>query len=363
MNNYNTTALLEQLLKRSNVKSVDNAFSELIDKEINISKGRRSDASVSQKHLRDILTQERSDDPTFPRILSIQDNDFIGGSFARHTKIWPLDDIDIYFPLDGEGLRYLEGGIPAPYEVIGDGILSDNPLLGTRWTENEYISSKKIITEFTKVLKDYYPNTTKIKADGQAVNVQLRKGETKYEDGLGFDVVPCFYLRPHDTNKKDFYLIPSGQDGWIRTNPRIDYEISEYIQRKNNKIYRKVVKLLKYWNKEKAQGTIKSSYFIELAICREFLAQNNAGNIIDKISYGVALGFLALSNAIQAGSLDSFVEDAPKVSPGVLSIFDKELINEGFITARKAWEMERSGRESEAIKLWGKLFGNEFLTV
>ncbi|GAI47638.1 unnamed protein product, partial [marine sediment metagenome] len=86
----------------------------------------------------------------------------MGGSFARHTKIWPLDDVDIYFPLDGHGLWYYQGGSVAPYTVISDGILSHNPLLNFRWTEGEYISSRKLITEFAKVLERHYPSATKV---------------------------------------------------------------------------------------------------------------------------------------------------------------------------------------------------------
>jgi len=41
-------------------------------------------------------------------LLSREDSDFLGGSFARHTKIWPLDDIDIFFPMDGGTLVYVQ---------------------------------------------------------------------------------------------------------------------------------------------------------------------------------------------------------------------------------------------------------------
>ena len=102
-------------------KSVSQCFEDMLSEKINIVAGTRAKASDSQNHLRDFLTSEHSHDGTFPRILA--DSDFLGGSFARHTKIWPLDDIDIFTPLDGEGLTYVRSGQKLPYTVVGDGIL------------------------------------------------------------------------------------------------------------------------------------------------------------------------------------------------------------------------------------------------
>ena len=349
--------LLKELLGKTCRRSLDRDFEHLLDSQVNISKGMHFEASTSQQHLRDFLNKEKTRDQTFPRVLSIQDRDFLGGSFARHTKIWPLDDIDIYFPLDGQNLCYYQSGIAAPYKILSDGIRTHNPLLTFRWMEGEYISSRKLVNEFAKVLERHYSEATKIKSDNQAVNIQMKKGETKDESGLGFDVVPCFCLQPHDTGKSYSYLIPNGFGGWTHTNPRIDTAIAKNLQDKNNKTYRKVVKLIKYWNKEIARDMISSSYYIELAISRVYLAENRKGNSINKISQGLALGFKGLYSAICGGSQAPLVREAPYVSPGNINDVQKKWLDAVKEVTTLSWSLEREKKENEAIKLWRKIFG------
>src|SRR4030042_3868859 len=260
-------------LKEATSRTINSAFETFMDNEINIPKGIRSIASTSQKHLREFLSSEKDRDDTFPRVLLIEDNDFLGGSFARHTKIWPLDDIDIYIPLDGHSLFYSEWGMVQPYTVVSDSIITSNPLLKPRWMTAQYISSQKLISEFATVLNRHYPNQTKIKANRQAVSIRMTHGETNSGGGLGYDVVPCFSMKPHNNTEFPFYLMPNGNDGWIRTNPRLDNEISKQLHTSNYKTYRKTVKLIKYWNNLKLKGSI-NSYYIELAIARIYWLTN-----------------------------------------------------------------------------------------
>jgi len=193
MNDFNG---LLQLLLEARARTVSGAFERFLDKEINIAKGIRGLASTSQNHLRDFLATERQRDVTFPRVLSIADRDFIGGSFARHTKNWPLDDIDVYLPLDGHGLFYLQNGFCLPYTVVSDGVLTANPLFNSRWMDGFYISSRKLINEFAAVLRRHYPKETQVRPNGEAVSIRMSHGATKSGDGLGYDVVPCFSLKP-----------------------------------------------------------------------------------------------------------------------------------------------------------------------
>jgi hypothetical protein len=135
--------------------STTSALDDLLDRQINIKRGIREKASDndSQQHLREFLTTERKRDLTFPRVLASADRDFLGGSFARHTKIWPVDDIDVYIPLDGEYLLYLSWGQRLPYTVLGDGVVYSNPLLLNRWTQLQYVSSALLVREFADPLR------------------------------------------------------------------------------------------------------------------------------------------------------------------------------------------------------------------
>lgn len=341
-------------------RTVNSVLETLLDNEINIPKGIRSQASTSHKHLRDFLSNEKDRDDSFPRVLLIEDNDFLGGSFARHTKTWPLDDIDIYFPLDGNSLIYSEWGTVQPYTVVTDGYLSENPLLYPRWMNGQSISSEKLISEFAKVLNRHYPKQTKIKPNGQAVTIRMTYGETESGDGLGFDIVPCFSMRPYSSSDYPFYLMSNGNDGWIRTNPRIDTELSQKLHADNNKTYRKVVKLLKYWNKKKLNGRI-NSYYIELATAKIYLEKNNNNEFVNRTSFGVTLGFWAVENALRKGNQESFIPRAPAVVPGNLQALDNVSISICSSKANEAWESEKAGKEREAITKWKEVFDADFL--
>lgn len=344
---------LHTLLKEAATRTAGGAFDRFLDKEINIGRGTRSKASTSQKHLREFLVDETERDEDFPRILQYADSDFLGGSFARHSKIWPLDDIDAYFPIDGQWLVYSQHGLRLPYTVLTDDVLDNNPLLNApdRWMDGSYISSKKLIAGFGKVLNRHYPDQTRIRADGEAVNVQMAD--------LGFDVVPCFSLRPDDPNEQPFYVIPDGNNGWIDTNPRIDNQISEQLQRQNEGTFRRAVKLVKWWNKNRF-GDQLSSYYVELAIMRGFFSKNQWGGYVTTISDAVALGFESLRDAAWAGDQTSWIPTAPSVERGDMSTDDLQLLDTVAGAARDAVNTETAGDSESALKIWKAVFGQKF---
>jgi len=176
----------------------------LLTSSTNIPEGIRTLASAGQHNLRKFLQDECERDSGFQPVLATTDTDFLGGSFARHTKNRPLDDIDIYLPLDGANLFYYEHGVVTPYTVLTDGI-AWNPLLTPRWANGAYVSSRKLIEEFAAVLKRRFPQT-KVKPDGHAVSVRMTHGETSRTDSLGYDVVPCFSLEPQNQHERRFYF-------------------------------------------------------------------------------------------------------------------------------------------------------------
>lgn len=336
---------------RSSARSVAAAFGQFLENEINIPKGTRSVASTSQQHLREFLSGEASRDESFPRVLSRVDDDFLGGSFARHTKTWPLDDIDIYCPLDGLNLTYFRGGVAAPYTVLTDGVVTVNPLLQypARWMEGPHISSRKLIDEFAAVLRRHYPAETRVRRAGEAVNIKM--------SNLGFDVVPCFSLKPTSVGAAHVYVIPDGKNGWIETNPKIDIDVAAHLQSSDNQLYRPTVKLVKWWNAERFGGYF-SSYYLELAIMRRFLSNNRAGQIPPILSDAVATGFEALRDAATAGDQSSWLPNAPTVVRGAAASF--ELLNLSAGCARDAATAERQGNIEYAMKVWKVIFGDKF---
>lgn len=343
------------LLKEASKRSVAGAFSQFLDKEINITSGTRSRASDSHNNVRDKLVDESDRDAKFPRILRDADTDFLGGSFSRHTKIWPLDDIDIYFPLDGCGLSYMSQGRTLPYTVLTDDASLENPLIkgGNRWMDGSNISSKKLIDGFASVLRGYYPSTTRIRSAGEAVNVKTTS--------FGFDIVPCFALRNNIQFASTFYLIPDGNNGWIHTNPRIDQDVSLRLQSRNAKSHRPAVKLIKWWNLNRFAKKF-GSYYAELAIMRSLDLLNNAGVAHTSISEAVTHGFGALNAAALNGDMESWIPNAPPVEAPVLNIAERTNLLLTSIIASNALAKEQVGDVSGALKEWAKVFGDSFPT-
>lgn len=344
---------LQALLMEGARLTVAGAFNQFLDKEINIPRGARSAASTSQNHLRDFLNAEADRDVCFPRILSNVDSDFLGGSFARHSKIWPLDDIDVFFPLDGHSLVYSRYGSRLPYTVLTDAVLDYNPLLSApaRWMTGSSISSRKVIDGFAKVLRRHYPVETRIRRAGEAVNVTM--------DHLGFDVVPCFSLRPDSRSETPFYVIPDGEDGWIHTNPRIDSDVSAQLQSKNDKKFRPAVKLVKWWNVNRFADQL-SSYYIELGMMHGFLNKNQWGACVSVVSDSVALGFESLRDAAFTGNLTGWIPSAPPVERGNISADDLQFLNDVAGAARNAVNAEVAGDSQRALEIWRAIFGPKF---
>lgn len=354
-----TSSGFSEALRKVLSRTVNAAFEDFLETEINIAPGIRSTASDSQNHLREFLCSERDRDWTFPRILSEADSDFLGGSFARHTKVWPLDDIDVYLPIDGGGLIYQNTFGRLPYTVLTDGGLITNPMLNFRWTVGIYVSSAKVINEFAVVLRRHYPKETKVYPNGTAVSIRMSQGETQSAEGLGYDVVPCFALKPDDQNELNIYLIPDGKNGWMHTNPRIDTAVADTLQNFNNKLYRKIVKLVKYWNKHQFNGLF-GSYYIELAISQAFWSRRFQNQTISSISEGLALAFRALQKAYTGGDLTSWVKGAPPVAAPKLDNY--HVVELGMVADRAelARLYEEADRQHEAIANWSKIFGPSF---
>jgi hypothetical protein len=244
-----------------------------------------------------------------------------------------------------------------PYTVASDG-MAWNPLLTPRWANGLWVSSSKLVEGFAAVLKRRF-SQTKIKANGQAVTIQMTQGASTASRGLGYDVVPCFSLNPHQPGELGFYLMPDGHGGWIRTNPRYDAAVADLLQKDHNRLFRKVVKLLKFWNNEKLDGKL-ASYFIELAIAKAFWDKGINRESISILSYGVALAFWAVQQAAARGVQEPWLTGAPPVYPG--DVLAGHLITLGSAKdlACAAWEDEKASKMASAAPKWKCVLSDKF---
>ncbi len=226
------------------------AFEGLLEK-IGVSQAQRSQGSTSHTYVRGLLDNKWKTDPTFPWLAT---GDFLSGSYARGTKIHPLDDIDVMIVLDGSGLFQVEGGRQTNAIVRGEA--HGSPVHTLTYGTQGLISSKRILEKFRDALQEAYPSSD-IRKNGQAVNVWLESY------GLGLDIVPSFHIIPQD-GRRDFYYIPKGGESheWMSTNPKIDAEIYHDLDTRHDGKLKPVVKLLKHWN-EVYNNSRLQSYHLE----------------------------------------------------------------------------------------------------
>ncbi len=226
-------------------------FENFLTKSVNLSPEHISSGSTSHTYVRGLLQNKAGRDPSFPWMI---DGDFLSGSYARGTKIYPLDDIDVIMVLDGHGLHPIENGMYLSAGVRGSGT-SGSPV-GNYTDAYGLISSKRIMELFHGALKETYPNST-IRKNGQAVNIWLESKK------MGIDIVPAFHIQPHN-GTQDYYYIPAGNDrtDWIKTNPKIDQAICDALDLRHDKKLKPVIKLLKHWNHFHNSGRLES-YHLE----------------------------------------------------------------------------------------------------
>lgn len=250
----------------------------LLDNEINLTQVQISQGSTSHTYIRDVLKNKSRTDPNFPWIM----DSFLTGSYARKTKLYPLDDIDVMVVIDGHSLFPTDAGSHVTtHYVAGDTQGINNPI--HNHIRNNNVSSEIIMELFQNALLETFPDATVIRHDGQAVNVRL----VSY--GLGIDVVPCFHIKAHSTAHRDMYYIPQGKGNayWLKTNPKIDEQISKNLHTRHNDKLRGIIKLLKYWNREKNANRI-SSYHLETLIWNVF---HNHPSAVTSLTSGIQYFF------------------------------------------------------------------------
>lgn len=323
---------------------IETKLQELLDKEINLAQNHISQGSTSHQYIRDLLINRRLTDVDFPWLI----DDYLSGSYARGTKLHPLDDIDVMIILDGAGL--VPTGLEQTYFVRGNKKNEKSPVHNYIGQDN-LLDSHAVLHAFHKSLQQSHPEST-IKKNGQSVNVKLKSYN------LGIDVVPCFHIKPFIESEQDFYYIPIGNDdpGWLKTNPKIDENISKQLHDRHSKKLKSIIKLLKYWNRIKNNDRIKSYHLETIAW---YVFHNHPSSVIS-ITQGVKYFF---DNA--EVYLDKQINEATGFGGVVdkyMSIEDRQL---SIIELRKAKNALQSNgillpALAATINNWQKVFGDKF---
>jgi hypothetical protein len=188
------------------------------------------------------------------------------GSFARKTKIRPLDDIDLLLLLDGTGTvsgessyvpysHYLriadEYSVLAPY---GDSSSDHVPgFYG-------FVNSVKVLNAIKSGLsKVTHYKKAEIRRNQEAIVLNLTSYDWK------FDVVPTVPIRDK-AGDIAYYLIPNGSGAWMRTDPRKDAARLTSINQQHSVSIQCVIRLLKRWNQRTTKPRLGSYYFEALCL-------------------------------------------------------------------------------------------------
>lgn len=325
-------------------KTVNGAFDEFLKETVNLDKDETTKARSSRDWLLGQINLFESD-TTFPKFY--QEKDIHFGSFARRTKIRPLDDIDLMVCLSAQGGHYNE---------FSDRIeITINPETNLKSFCNDNtttLNSIKVVNKFVNKLSSVPQySSAEIKRNQEAATLNLKSYDWT------FDIVPCFFT-VEDSNNRTYYLIPDGKGNWKKTDPRMDRDRTQSINQKHSGYILNVIRIMKYWNKRPTMPTM-SSYLLENIIINYYDNQANCASQYVDVEIPNVLKYIetVIFNNINdpkniQGNINSLsYEDKVKISNRAKLDYQKS------IDARK---LEDENEYEKSIKKWTEIFGDKF---
>lgn len=180
------------------------------------------------------------------------------GSFARKTKIRPLNDIDFLALMNGRGTTATPSSSD-PYTYWLKITKSDAPLASFPDSYG-YVNSTSILYKIRDSLRSLNSyRKAELKKNMQAVVLNL----LSYD--WSFDIVPAVPVSDGHEGTVH-YLIPNGRGDWIATDPRIDAANATRVNQSHANKFLPTVRLLKYWNRRTHKPALQPYYFETLAI-------------------------------------------------------------------------------------------------
>lgn len=248
---------------------------------------------------------------------------FLTGSYRRHTIISPPKDVDGFVPLNADDYQDF-----TPKEII-----------------------ELVYSELIEVYKDqdHQPEIT----------IQSHSVSVKFSDTFGADVIPAF-------PDGELYKIPEldgSEDGkWLISNPKKHIEFVSRVNKKNNGLVIPVVKLLKSWRRDKFEtnGIDMKAFHLEMLavyIFDEYEVSDFSQGLVTFFTY--AKNFLhnvlpdpALAEVGENSDLNELLSHKDKTQVIQLILQDSD-------RAKRASELEASGKTQDAIELWKEIFTSD----
>ena len=279
------------------------------------------------------------------------------GSFARRTKIRPLNDIDFLVVFNGSNtvventysshtykLKFIK---PTIYFV------STLPSLTLeQFTDSDdYVNSTKLlnrIKHYLSSVKDYEKAET-LRKNLQAVTLKLSSYTWNY------DIVPAIF---NNSASIPFFLIPDGKGNWIATNPRIDDFNTTRVNTTHDGKFLAIIRLLKYWNATTNRPSLQSSYYFETLAIKVFERLPKITDLPNamKLFFDKCPDYLRQPCPDPKGlgpNLDAQLDWSQKEK--VIKAMANASMYAGY-----ALRYESSSQHKEAIEQWQHIFGAKF---
>ena len=269
----------------------------------------QKDASRLQKEIREHIGNN----------FSIK-NDFLTGSYGRHTKTRPLKDVDIFFVLDKEKeKKYLT-----------------DPLL--------------VLSDFKKCLAKKY-GESKVSIGRRSVGIDIALGTTDEDKVLSIDAVPAFEV-------SNYYQIPDNVlIDWVKTDPEIHAEKATQANKAFDGEWKPMVKMIKKWNETQGKP-IKPSFLIEV-MAMQILYPPFSGGYVYELKSFFATAFDRIgetwNDPAGLGSPVSDQMDASKITTA------RQKLSEVGKFIDQAVLLEKQGNQGGALRIWrDNIFGDMF---
>lgn len=325
--------------------TIDQAFREFLTNTVNLAPSDTTGARTSRDWLLAQIDGLDAKHDEFPKLYA--EKNLMYGSFARRTKIRELDDVDLLTCINAQGTTYLDYGTKVTLTVPNGIELRKLCHDGT-----DRLNSTKVINRFVKYLSEI-PQYKAAEISRKGVAAVLNLSSYTWS----FDIVPCFFTAPEE-DARDYYIIPNGEGDWMKTDPRIDHERVESLNKTHNGNMLDPLRLLKYWNRRPTMPSAPP-YLLECVALNHFQAQATAAVAWPDIELP------SLLRSVASGILTSVPD--PKGIQGdlnTLSTTDRLKIysraTSDAAIADEAREAEQLKDQQKSIELWGKIFGPDF---
>lgn len=230
--------------------TVSAAFTQFRKDCVDLDGDEVASARASASFLEDQIAHLQGKVDGFP-ILTGKNEYF--GSFARRTKIEPLDDIDVMIVLNGAGGVEQADWSDAHTQRVK--VTSSESVLAPLADGEGYVSSNRVLFAMKAGLKEVSQyKAAELHKNKEAVTLSLKSYPWV------FDIVPAFGVR--GDVPLQYYVIPDGKGNWKRTDPRRDSNSLAKASAKHLAPILQAIRLIKYWNMRPSQPKL-DSYFLE----------------------------------------------------------------------------------------------------